>query len=238
MCQPDLPFFALSDPPVGAIARPARMALETRREGKGKVDERSPAAPDGRHQRAARNRERIIDAVAEALADPNVPLTPAGVATRAGVSISTIVRHFRNRDGLVAALRERIGGQVLPLLTAGPIVGPLEDRVGELVRRRSAIFELVAPAYRAAPRAPRYTADARENRRRLEQVLDAQLRQALETEVAGDADLEALLHALLSFPSWDQLRTVQGCDVDQARKLLERGTLALLAARRPQADEK
>jgi AcrR family transcriptional regulator len=211
------------------------MALRTNRKGKGKVDERSPAAPDGRHQRAARNRERIIDAVAEALADPNVPLTPAGVATRAGVSISTIVRHFRNREGLVAALRERIGGQVLPLLTAGPIVGPLEDRVGELVRRRSAIFELVAPAYRAAPRAPGVTdgAEAREDQRRLEQVLGAQLRQALAAEVEGDAELEALLSALLSFPSWDQLRTAQGLAAEHTRKLLERGTLALLAAPRP-----
>jgi AcrR family transcriptional regulator len=211
------------------------MAVEKRREGKGKVDERSPAAPDGRHQRAARNRERIIDAVAEALADPNVPLTPAGVPTRAGVSISTIVRHFRNREGLVAALRERIGGQVLPLLTAGPIVGPLEDRVGELVRRRSAIFELVAPAYRAAPRAPGVTdgAEAREDQRRLEQVLGAQLRQALAAEVEGDAELEALLSTLLSFPSWDQLRTAQGLAAEHTRKLLERGTLALLAAPRP-----
>jgi AcrR family transcriptional regulator len=199
------------------------------------VSKRFQADSDGRHQRAARNRERIIDAVAEALADPEVPLTPAGVATRAGVSISTIVRHFRNREGLVAALRERIAEQVLPLVTAGPIVGPLEERVGELVRRRSAIFELVAPAYRAAPRAPGVTdgVEAREERRRLEQVLGAQLRQALEAEVAGDAELAALLGALLSFPSWDQLRTAQGLDAEQTLKLLERGTLALLSAPRP-----
>lgn len=212
------------------------MAL--RRSGEAKVSKRFQADSDGRHQRAARNRERIIDAVAEALADPEVPLTPAGVATRAGLSISTIVRHFRNREGLVAALRERIGDQVLPLLTAGSIVGPLEDRVGELVRRRSAIFELVAPAYRAAPRAPGVTdrVEALENRRRLEQVLDAQLRQALETELARDAELEGLLRALLSFPSWDQLRTAQGLDAEHIRKLLERGTLALLAASHPQAD--
>jgi AcrR family transcriptional regulator len=199
------------------------------------VDEDSRAAADGRHQRAARNRERIIDAVAEALADPDVPLTPAGVATRAGVSISTIVRHFRNREGLVAALRERIGDQVRPLVMAGPIVGPLEDRVAELIRRRSAIFELVAPAYRAAPRAPGVTngAEAQEDRRLLEQVLGAQLRQALESEVGGDAELEALLNALLSFASWDRLRTAEGLDPDHTRRLLERGTLALLAAPTP-----
>jgi AcrR family transcriptional regulator len=213
------------------------MALRVKRvEGRQrKVNGHSQAAFDGRHRRAARNRERIIDAVAEALADPEVPLTPAGVATRAGVSISTIVRHFRNREGLVAALRERIANQVLPLLTAGPIVGPLEERVSELVRRRSAIFELVAPAYRAAPRAPGVTdgVEARGERRRLEQVLGAQLRQALETEVAGDGELAALLDAVLSFPSWDQLRTAQGLDAEHARKLLERGTLALLSAPRP-----
>ena len=197
--------------------------------------EHSQVASDGRRQRAARNRERIIDAVAEALGDPEVRLTPASIATRAGLSISTIIRHFRNRAGLIAALRERIGDQVRPILMAGPILGPLEDRVGELVRRRTAIFELVAPAYRGAPRAPGATdrAAAQENRRQLEQVLGAQLRQALEPEVAGDAELEALLDALLSFPSWDQLRTAQGLGAEHARKLLERGTLALLAAPRP-----
>lgn len=196
---------------------------------------RSQVASDGRRERAARNRERIIDAVAEALGDPEVPLTPAGIATRAGLSISTIIRHFRNRAGLMAALRDRISDQVRPILTAGPILGPFEDRVGELIRRRTAIFELVAPAYRAAPRAPRAEDGnaAKENRRQLEQMLSAQLRQALEPELAGDAELEALLHALLSFPSWDQLRTAQGLDAQDARTLLERGTIALLAAPRP-----
>jgi hypothetical protein len=113
-------------------------------------------------------------------------------------------------------------------------VGPIEDRVGELVRRRSAVFELVAPAYRAAPRAPgaKDRDEAREKRRQLEQALCAQLRQALEPEVAGDTELEALLLTLLSFPSWDQLRTAQGLDAEHARQLLERGTLALLASPR------
>ena len=73
---------------------------------------------DGRRLRAERNRERILDAVAEALADPDVPITPTGIAARAGVSLSTIVRHFRNRNGLVAALRERTRAQVTPIFRA------------------------------------------------------------------------------------------------------------------------
>lgn len=189
--------------------------------------EQVSAALDGRRQRAARSRERILDAVAEALADPDVAITPAGIAARAGVSISTIVRHFRNRNGLVSALRDRIRAQVLPILQAGPFEGSLEARVQELVRRRAAIFEVVAPAYRAAPR-DAHPGEWRERREELERVLHAQLRQALEEEVTSQADVEALLCAHLSFATWDHLRTTQSIAGERARELLVRGALALL----------
>ncbi|MDJ0851767.1 MAG: TetR/AcrR family transcriptional regulator [Myxococcota bacterium] len=189
--------------------------------------ERVSVALDGRRLRAEQNRARILDAVAEALADPDVAITPAGIAARAGVSISTLVRHFRNRQGLVSALRERIRAQVVPIVQAGPFEGNVEARVDELVRRRSAIFELVAPVYRAAPRDAQSTS-WREPRERLERVLQAQLRQALPDELSGDGDTEALLGALLSFASWDHLRTTQAIDAERAHALLARGALALL----------
>ena len=182
---------------------------------------------DGRRLRAERNRERILDAVAEALADPDVPITPTGIAARAGVSLSTIVRHFRNRDGLVAALRERMRAQVTPIFRAGPFAGDLEARLEELVRRRIAVFECVAPVYRAAPRDAQ-SAKWREPREQLERILQAQLKEALGDDLSEADESFALLAALLSFASWDHLRTTQGVGADRTHTLLVRGALALL----------
>lgn len=185
------------------------------------------AAIDGRRLRAERSRERILDAVAEALADPEVSITPTAIAARAGVSLSTIVRHFRNRDGLVSALRDRIRDQVMPIVAAGPFEGDLPTRIDELVRRRMAIFALVAPAYHAAPR-DKDAQSWRERRDLLEQVLLAQLRDALASELTQDSDQEALLVAQLSFATWNQLRNTQGIAAEKVHELLKRGTIALL----------
>jgi AcrR family transcriptional regulator len=57
-------------------------------------------------------RDRIVDATIE-IGDPRVPL--ARIAEEAGVSERTILRHFGNRNGLLAAAikvaNERIGGE-------------------------------------------------------------------------------------------------------------------------------
>jgi AcrR family transcriptional regulator len=111
--------------------------------------ERTGSAQDGRRLRSERSRARILDAVAEALADPDVDLTPAGIAARAGVSVSTIARHFGDREGLVAAMRDRIQTLLLPILSEGPFEGELRARIRELLRRRTAMFEIVAPLYRS-----------------------------------------------------------------------------------------
>ncbi len=184
-------------------------------------------ALDGRRQRAARSRERILDAVAEALSEPDVDITPNAIAARSGVSLSTIVRHFRNREGLVTALRERIRDQVLPILQAGPIEGDLETRVHEHVRRRVAIFELMAPAYHAGPRSL-HPGEWRERRDLLERGLKEQLRSTLRDELGNDSGVEAQLATFLSFACWDHLRTTQKVGARRAHTLLVQGALALL----------
>ena len=84
------------------------------------------------------------DGVAEPVFEPS----PEQVAARSGYSISTILRHFGGRDGLVAAMRDLVRSRVAEHLAAGPFEGDLHDRVGELVRRLAATFETVAPFLR------------------------------------------------------------------------------------------
>lgn len=59
-----------------------------------------------RREDARRNRERILEAASLLLAQsPSVPL--ADIATAAGLSRSTVYRHFPNREALIAVIGER-----------------------------------------------------------------------------------------------------------------------------------
>lgn len=179
-----------------------------------------------------RSRERILDAVAAVLAEPDLELTGEGVAARAGVSLSTLFRHFGNLEGLSAAMRERVATRVRPWLEAGPFDGSAPERVHQLLEARTRAFEIMAPFQRVARRRPRPPAGLEAQ---LNASLDRQLRGALGPELAkrGAQGRAAILAALLSFESWDHLRRVQGLSAERARALLERATRDLLGLDAP-----
>jgi AcrR family transcriptional regulator len=59
---------------------------------------------------ARRNRERLLEAALEVFAEQGTDVSLDTVATRAGVGIGTLYRHFPNRDALVeAAYRTEVG---------------------------------------------------------------------------------------------------------------------------------
>ena len=195
-----------------------------------------PAPPDvpnvdGRRQRSERSRERILDAVEHALSDPGTVLTPEGIATRAGVSLSSIFRHFGQIEGLATAIRERIAGKVLPYFMAGPFEGNTRTRVRELLRRRSAIYEIVSPLQHAALRQPRQPPGARETQEHFNGALLAQIKVALASELRNDSDATHIVEALLSLGAWTHLRVGRGLGVEAAAALLERAVLTQLGVR-------
>lgn len=53
---------------------------------------------------AARNRQKLLDATSDLVAEKRGELSLAAVAERAGVGIGTLYRHFPNRDALLAGL--------------------------------------------------------------------------------------------------------------------------------------
>lgn len=183
---------------------------------------------DGRHRRSQRSRERILEGVARAISDPDIVLTPENVAARAGVSISTIFRHFGDMEGLATAMRERVAGQAMPHLAAGPFTGDTRARVRELVRRRAAVYEIVGPLQRTAVRQPRRPRGEREMHEAFKAALGAQLTEALGPELADNTDAEALVDTLLSLGAWMHVRVERGLDADATAARIERGVLALL----------
>lgn len=193
----------------------------------------SDSAPDGRRMRTQRSRERILNAVAEALRDPDIEITIPEIAARSGVSASTIFRHFRDRDGLTDALTERTAARVVRYLAQAPIEDDkLEDRIASLVRRRVALFEEIGPLLRAGANPPGRRAHHRSERMKLEGVLANEFRQALQPALEGlsRAESKLVLEAvgtLLSADSWAHLRMVRGQGVHASEAVLIRALRAI-----------
>lgn len=190
------------------------------------------ATPDGRRLRAERSRARALDAIYEVLRDSDREVTTEQVAARAGVSLSTIRRHFGDLTNLSQAMRERILERVMPLLRLPLPSGSQAERLHELVSRRREMFEVLAPGLRAGMQRERGgAARALADRKQLESALRAQLLATFPAELAGaDGAIRAeLLSALLSLGSWEHLRTVRELPPDECVALLERAALAMLA---------
>lgn len=99
---------------------------------------------DLRRADAIRNRERILDA-AERLLQQSPPATLADIAAAAGISRSTIYRHFSDRGRLIAAVADRphvpAAGEIKSALPAGRL-----GRERPLVIDAIQVFDVVPPA--------------------------------------------------------------------------------------------
>lgn len=186
---------------------------------------------DGRRRRSERSREKVLTALAEAIVQPDFEPTPEHVAARAGVSMSTVRRHFGDFNGLATAMSERVFSRVRPFLLGGPFVGDLRERARDLLRRRSEIFEIAGPFVRVSLRRPR-EALANLSTDAFHRALRAQIAEAFRPELSSgrDGDALELLDALLSLSTWDHLRRIRGIDAPRAAAILERAALACIEA--------
>jgi len=78
----------------------------------------SPTPPKRRD--AARNRERLLDAAANAFREEGLGASVNAIALSAGVNVATLYRHFPTKDDLVAAVLDTI---VAPAATAERHIG-------------------------------------------------------------------------------------------------------------------
>lgn len=95
-----------------------------------------------RARSAAETAERILDATVEAFAElPYAQLTLAEVASRAGVTVQTVIRRFGDKDGLFAAAAERQHAAISDQRDEAP-TGDVPSIVDNLVEH----YEQMAPA--------------------------------------------------------------------------------------------
>lgn len=185
------------------------------------------AKTDGRFERGARTRERIVGAVLEMIAGGDLDPTSEAVAAHAGVGHRTVFRHFQDMESLFDELNAKIRALVEEAPMAAP-QGDLDQRLAALTGQRAKTFELVTMYYlsgdirlHASPTIQRArTAFAAQQRAQLLAFLpEAQAA----PEIADAADLVA------SIDGWLRLRRAQGLGIDQARLTVTRALKALLA---------
>lgn len=192
-------------------------------------------SPDGRRARRDRNRDAVIDAVLELLAEDPRPPTPQDVAARAGVSVASLFRYFDGLDDMARQAVERHVERHGPLFGIPAIgEGALDDRIDRFVDARVTLYETVEPVARLArARASEHPAIAE----RLVEVrarFRRQIRRHFAPELDGLArprvdEIVDLVDSLTAFESWDLLRSGARRSNDRIRRTWVTGLGALLA---------
>jgi len=189
---------------------------------------------DGRVARRERNSDAVVDAIMVLIQAGETQPSMADVARLAGVSERSIFRHFETRDALLRAVIERQMEIVTGLLREIPTTGPLGERIDAFLHERSRLYEEITPMRRAAIQA----ADSSElvadqlagTRAWLQDELETVFARELSRRSAADRrDIVAAVDMATSWEAWNLLRTVEGCSVPRARRVLARVMNRLLS---------
>ena len=73
---------------------------------------------DGRHQRSGRSRRRIIEALFELMREGEMSPLAVDVASRAGVGLRTVFRHFEDMESIFEEMTAELKAIVMPKVTA------------------------------------------------------------------------------------------------------------------------
>ena len=187
-----------------------------------------PPHADGRRRRGQDNRARIVEAMLEIIHAGEVSPSAEQVAQRADVGLRTVFRHFQDMDSLYREMSGVIEGELRAVVGRPFRSEDWRERVIELIERRAAAFEKLAPFLRASD-VFRYRSKFLEAAHaRLAAALRAILKAQLPPDVARDRLRLEALDLLLSFEAWSRLRRQQGLSPRRARETLDATVRSLL----------
>jgi TetR/AcrR family transcriptional regulator of autoinduction and epiphytic fitness len=196
------------------------------------VNAEAMASVDGRVRRGAANRAALVEGLVSLWEEGVLEPTAAQIAERAGVAVRSVYTHFGDIESLAAEVVQRQYLVHGPNVDTSPITGTLPKKVTELVRRRAALYEAIAPVRRAGMLYLHRSETIASNLGQLARHMRGQIGETFASELGRcGADVSAVLDAadvLLAWESWDRLRTQQGCSVARARRVLETALNRLL----------
>jgi hypothetical protein len=145
-----------------------------------------------------------------------------------------VFRHFADLDALFVAAASRIRPTQEIYVSPRPNAPALADRIDELVYLRSKLYEEIAPVRRVAIYLSQTHSLVTEQIAEAYTAARAQVADVFAPELSRlDAKRRLLMLDALdlaaSWPSWDALRTAQGCSVYRARKVVTELLTDLLA---------
>ena len=183
-----------------------------------------------------RTRDAIVDATISLVEEGDLRPTAPRVAERAGVSVRSVFQHFDDLEGLHASVAERVVERVARVLVPVSATLTIEERLDAFVRQRCRLLEVITPMRRAAevhgPFSVEVTARMRDARAFLRQEVVVTFGPELDAAGADFEDLLDSLDAVLSWTTWDSLRTGMGRDPAMAERLMRRLAAAVLGERR------
>jgi len=186
-----------------------------------------PPPIDGRHARAARTREAIVDALLSLLEEGELDPSADQIAERAGVSRRVMFNHFADREDLLTHVAERQFQRVVGLKPEFPRQGSRRARAQAFCAAIGGFYEHVAPVRRAAILfahqsdviSSHMEMALRMHRAEVEAVFAPEIEGAPEEERAF---LAKALAAATSFSFWDELRRNQGLSLEETILAMQR----------------
>ncbi len=197
----------------------------------------SKSAPkvDGRRERSATSRRRILAALVALLENGEPSPTAESIAGRAGVSLRTVFRHFEEMENLHLEIAAMVFERIRPMLEQ-----PLEQTewpavLFESVSRRATLFEAIAP-YKTAMDVHRHRSRLVADKHRRVADLSRDFAAAcMPEQVKRDTQLVELLNLILSIETWQRLREQQGLSAAEAEAAVNRAAAAIAGVIAPSA---
>ncbi|MEI6893546.1 MAG: TetR/AcrR family transcriptional regulator [Colwellia sp.] len=191
-------------------------------------EEQTAIKPDGRKLRTDNSRQKIVSAFLQLIRQGTVVPSAEDIAKTANVGLRTVFRRFKEMELLyremMIEVQNKFAPEVIkPLKTTG-----MENRLQELLERKSVIYEEMMP-YRIASNYHKYHSDfiqkANEHWNEFEQKV---LENILPFNKSSEPVLFNAIELALSFDTWLQLRVDQKIEPKQSYDTMKLSLTALL----------
>jgi AcrR family transcriptional regulator len=183
------------------------------------MDEEAGRSADGRRRRSESSRDKIVEAMLALVAEGQITPSAEQVAGRASVGLRSVFRHFKDMEGLYAAMTARLARNyemwLVPYKSAD-----WRGQLGETMDRRLGTYEKLMPFKRAADAHRHESPTIQAEHARTLAFMRAKLKSILPEEVAADALTFEAIDLLLSFETWQRLRMEQKLSVKKAETLI------------------
>jgi AcrR family transcriptional regulator len=186
-------------------------------------------APDGRRRRSQNSRNAIVAAMLDLVAEGRITPSAEEVASRAGVGLRTVFRHFNDMESLYAAMTSSLAEHYEMWL----IPFDSKDWQGQLIEaieRRTATYERLLPFKRAGDAHRHMSPAIQAEHARMLGMMRNRLRSFLPAAITDDDVRFETIDLMLSFEAWQRLRDEQGLSIELARRIVMREVLRLAGA--------